>query len=151
MEPEDKGNKIIRMWVLHVIKFILRAAWLTMSVHLKRSIHSCEMTFQVESVKRMSWFRWASVYGCSAKKLYGVVKGTTNTNVDLQVKQIVWSDFLHLRGRPPVTEAQFNEFQAAFIRSPRKSTRNAARKLIISHTILCKILRKHVKFKSHGY
>jgi hypothetical protein len=54
-------------------------------------------------------------------------------------------------GRRLVTEAQVDTIHAAFFRSPRKSTRHAARQLNMPHTTVHKIMRKRLKFKSHKY
>lgn len=113
------------------------------------------MTYQVENAERMLWFHGVWTCGWSATNF------VRSFEVNHQRECSVTSHANYLirlsafarekpRQRPPVTEAQFNEFQAAFIRSPRKSTTNAARYLIISHAILYKILRKHVKFKVKG-
>jgi hypothetical protein len=53
--------------------------------------------------------------------------------------------------RSPVTEVQVDTVRAAFVRSPRKSTRHAARQLNMPHTTMHKILRKSLKFKSYKY
>jgi hypothetical protein len=54
-------------------------------------------------------------------------------------------------GRRQVTEAQVDTVRAAFVRSPRKSTRHAALQLNIPYTTVHKILRKRLKFKSYKY
>jgi hypothetical protein len=51
----------------------------------------------------------------------------------------------------PVAEAQVDTVCAAFVCSPRKSTKHAARQLNMPHTTMHKNLRKHLKFKSYKY
>jgi hypothetical protein len=40
-EPKGIGMKTKRIWVGYMIKFVIRATWVSKSFHLKRYTHSC--------------------------------------------------------------------------------------------------------------
>jgi hypothetical protein len=54
-------------------------------------------------------------------------------------------------GRRPVTEAQMDEFLAAFVRSSCKSIRHAVRQLKMPYTTVHKVVRKCLEFRSDRY